>query len=455
MFYCLLAVDYQKIKANARAIAEELKTSYNYKEVQLDTASQEDLKIIDIAIHSEQLTDFQEDWTSKLGINLRLSVKTRKSCLPTKIEHALNIDYLLSIMSPVTRFSKIKWCSRKSRTKRESNHKRLDGNLCKKDTIEVSDSMEIRGKILLQYYRKKYRVKMQLVARESLAPMCSSACSRGETDTNCRKINEIDEQGSSKTPCYKKAEADSEKCSVVSQEAEEPYANIYPTSNETSEMLVTTCTESTATVEVDMPVLPVDSLNDTSQMGLRASSLSNEREEKGKRKGKRIIEVQNDAEDNFIRSPCEGLRPRKNKGGAVHTEQEKSRTKKKKKSSDKRITYPCDYEGCRMCFTTKGDLLLHNQNRCHHKECGKAFRSHKYVVLHQRVHDDERPLKCTWGGCAMTFKWAWARTEHMRLHTGERLYQCKIKGCGLTFRFVSDFSRHRQKTGHLMTPPPK
>ncbi|XP_057530531.1 lysine-specific demethylase ELF6 [Amaranthus tricolor] len=447
--------DYQKIKANARAIAEELKTSYNYKEVQLDTASQEDLKIIDIAIHSEQLTDFQEDWTSKLGINLRLSVKTRKSCLPTKIEHALNIDYLLSIMSPVTRFSKIKWCSRKSRTKRESNHKRLDGNLCKKDTIEVSDSMEIRGKILLQYYRKKYRVKMQLVARESLAPMCSSACSRGETDTNCRKINEIDEQGSSKTPCYKKAEADSEKCSVVSQEAEEPYANIYPTSNETSEMLVTTCTESTATVEVDMPVLPVDSLNDTSQMGLRASSLSNEREEKGKRKGKRIIEVQNDAEDNFIRSPCEGLRPRKNKGGAVHTEQEKSRTKKKKKSSDKRITYPCDYEGCRMCFTTKGDLLLHNQNRCHHKECGKAFRSHKYVVLHQRVHDDERPLKCTWGGCAMTFKWAWARTEHMRLHTGERLYQCKIKGCGLTFRFVSDFSRHRQKTGHLMTPPPK
>jgi uncharacterized C2H2 Zn-finger protein len=41
-----------------------------------------------------------------------------------------------------------------------------------------------------------------------------------------------------------------------------------------------------------------------------------------------------------------------------------------------------------------------------------------------------------------------ARTEHMRLGTGDRHYVCLEPECGQTFRFVSDFSRHKRKTGH-------
>ncbi|XP_068646240.1 lysine-specific demethylase ELF6-like [Aristolochia californica] len=163
----------------------------------------------------------------------------------------------------------------------------------------------------------------------------------------------------------------------------------------------------------------------------------------------------------FIKSPCEGLRPRTGTmvasipscGIMDEKVQKKSRKqigiaglRVKYKASEE--SYECDIEGCHMSFLTKGELNLHRQNQCTHKGCGKRFSCHKYAMHHQKVHTDERPLKCPWKGCKMSFKWAWARTEHVRVHTGERPYQCKFEGCGLTFRFVSDFSRHRRKTGH-------
>ncbi|XP_077225686.1 zinc finger (C2H2 type) family protein / transcription factor jumonji (jmj) family protein [Tasmannia lanceolata] len=187
----------------------------------------------------------------------------------------------------------------------------------------------------------------------------------------------------------------------------------------------------------------------------------------------------------YIRSPCEGLRPRKldnvtekvsnttSCAGSVGIHRivddkmkqkamkvDEKVTKKAIKRLNEKVTkaaikgsYKCDLEGCRVSFATSAELVLHKKNRCTHKGCEKRFRSHKYVLLHQRVHIDERPLKCSWKGCNMTFKWAWARTEHLRVHTGERPYQCKVEGCGLTFRFVSDFSRHRRKTGHYVDLP--
>ncbi|XP_022954750.1 lysine-specific demethylase JMJ705-like [Cucurbita moschata] len=118
------------------------------------------------------------------------------------------------------------------------------------------------------------------------------------------------------------------------------------------------------------------------------------------------------------------------------------------KARDEESEYLCDIEGCNMSFGSKQELVLHKRNICPVKGCGKKFFSHKYLVQHRRVHMDDRPLKCPWRGCKMTFKWAWARTEHIRVHTGDRPYVCAEQGCGQTFRFVSDFSRHKRKTGH-------
>ncbi|KAH8486797.1 hypothetical protein H0E87_025702 [Populus deltoides] len=122
--------------------------------------------------------------------------------------------------------------------------------------------------------------------------------------------------------------------------------------------------------------------------------------------------------------------------------------RKNVKIKDEEAEYQCDIDGCTMSFGSKQELAMHKRNICPVKGCGKKFFSHKYLVQHRRVHIDDRPLKCPWKGCKMTFKWAWARTEHIRVHTGERPYVCAEEGCGQTFRFVSDFSRHKRKTGH-------
>ncbi|XP_043699581.1 lysine-specific demethylase SE14 isoform X1 [Telopea speciosissima] len=198
-----------------------------------------------------------------------------------------------------------------------------------------------------------------------------------------------------------------------------------------------------------------------------SESRPNRKEENKRKREVQIIEDQYIC-NGFIKSPCEGLRPRTRRvavsGSGPNIKgmlDEKAVTKVRrqqvgsaacKENKDKvQGAHRCDIEGCRMSFKTRADLLMHKRNRCPHDGCGKRFSSHKYAMLHQRVHAEERPLKCPWKGCNMSFKWAWARTEHLRVHTGERPYECKVVGCGLTFRFVSDFSRHRRKTGHYVS----
>ncbi|CAI8604123.1 unnamed protein product [Vicia faba] len=192
---------------------------------------------------------------------------------------------------------------------------------------------------------------------------------------------------------------------------------------------------------------------------------------KKKRKMEDPAQSQIDCYD-FIRSPCERLRPRTGKiattsksGGAISQNDDENpvakRTRKPPEASvpwkDKKVNvkrpHKCDLDNCRMRFTTKAELQMHKRNLCPHEGCGKKFSSHKYALIHQRIHEDDRPLKCPWEGCSMSFKWAWARTEHLRVHTGEKPYQCKVEGCGLSFRFISDFSRHRRKTGHYVKSP--
>ncbi|KAI5399798.1 hypothetical protein KIW84_064938 [Lathyrus oleraceus] len=192
---------------------------------------------------------------------------------------------------------------------------------------------------------------------------------------------------------------------------------------------------------------------------------------KKKRKVEEPAKNQIDCDD-FIRSPCERLRPRAGKiattsknGGVISQNDEENpvakRTRKLPEASvprkDKKVNvkrpHKCDLDNCRMRFSTKAELQLHKRNLCPHEGCGKKFSSHKYALIHQRIHEDDRPLKCPWEGCSMSFKWAWARTEHLRVHTGEKPYQCKVEGCGLSFRFISDYSRHRRKTGHYVKSP--
>uniref|UniRef100_I1P7M7 JmjC domain-containing protein n=1 Tax=Oryza glaberrima TaxID=4538 RepID=I1P7M7_ORYGL len=153
----------------------------------------------------------------------------------------------------------------------------------------------------------------------------------------------------------------------------------------------------------------------------------------------------------FVRSPCESLRPRtrpaivEDMTNETKTAEASTANKRKKAKVE---AFQCDIEFCDMTFETKAELRAHQRNICTDESCGKRFSSHKYLKRHQCVHRDERPFKCPWDGCPMTFKWLWAQTEHIRVHTGERPYKCSAPDCGQSFRYVSDYSRHRKKFNH-------
>ncbi|CAI9267283.1 unnamed protein product [Lactuca saligna] len=133
------------------------------------------------------------------------------------------------------------------------------------------------------------------------------------------------------------------------------------------------------------------------------------------------------------------------------TKRQQKKAKKGGESEDEEEEegeFGCDVVGCKMRFGSKEEAMAHKNNMCLVEGCGKIFFSHKYLLQHGRVHLADRPIECPWPGCDKTFKWKWSRTEHIRIHTKARPYLCKQEGCGKRFRFVSDFSRHKRKTGH-------
>ncbi|KAK4489652.1 hypothetical protein RD792_005464 [Penstemon davidsonii] len=416
--------DFQKIKAHAAVVAEEVSSPFYYNEIPLVNASHEDLNLIDIAIGNEEQVDC-EDWTSQLSINLRHCIKIKMNSPSKNVQYLLTLGGLFCDENPVPNASSssVQWLSRKLRSKR---HLKLISQGKLSLVIESSEE-DSKSKLgpemankkdtkIIQYSRKKYK---------------SHGSVGRDTNTACEDpINEV---------CVKNC-ADSLIASSPMIE------NVEKTGIEENESTPDSIEElhilSKTHVEVE---------SDPKTTMAKSKSIT----KTGERKRKRDKTEEELHVSGFIKSPCEGLRPRARKDVKAPPEETLS-VKKSKKPLDKKghqkgHHFKCDIDICKMSFKTKAELVLHKGNRCSVEGCRKKFSSHKYVVQHQRVHDDDRPLKCTWSGCKMSFKWAWARTEHLRVHTGERPYVCKVKGCGLSFRFVSDISRHRRKTGHYVT----
>lgn len=577
-----MCVDFQKIKAHAASIAEEIGSPFGYNDIPLGEASQEDLNLIDLAIDDEEHNECGEDWTSKSGINLRYCVKVRRNTPSRQVQHALALGGIFSDdTSPNFNTFKVKWPSRKTRSRRNLNnsvHMKSSGIIpMKKNEVLGTKSDETTVRIeskLIQYSRKKFKSRR-----------CAAERQRGGSDEHINNnqdivsntentgkssgLGDLGSNGDSKfvndhggksvssqtVESFIVATSGVENVEEVPVEENEMTVEV-EASNSTrgngSERNEQSCcenssgslsTEVQSTTDFDIQrdhqiteeitminVASVDSSegqcsikSDGGAMKEKdASDLINSGENldtsteildcvesmEGAVKTNVVGETQSDHENSclpekkeventgvtevspmsnvrngskrrrevefdfssFIRSPCEGLRPRAVKDAKRgETEstvmfEEKPGAKREKKPSNGLVSrkekkekgnqsYRCDLEGCRMSFHAKADLLLHKHNRCTHKGCGKIFSSHKYARLHQRVHEESRPLKCSWKGCTMSFKWAWARTEHLRVHTGERPYKCKVDSCGLTFRFVSDYSRHRRKTGHYVDSP--
>ncbi|CAN7036929.1 unnamed protein product [Brassica oleracea var. botrytis] len=507
-FLVICHKDFQKFKAHAAIVAEEVKVPFRYDDVLLESASKEELSLIDLAIEGEENNEHGADWTSKLGINLRYCVKVRKNSPTNKIQHALSLGGLFSDSSHVLDMSTIKWLQRKSRSKakpcstscftpRELGEKgRKDHPVLEKEEVESQGGR--KEEKIIQYSRKKKlnpnsnrsrhdrgvdsEVNNEVGDSADLTSVTREHQGHSVTSNNLRGVDEAAEMSDQG---FKEA-----RTTNANIEEEEQSQVVLPTNREAHssaqvgfEVAETNIASEKIVAGMVRDDEPLASNGDqASSSGLQAADNENSTESEVASSGdtkvvveakkKRKIEIDSETNDyhpessiGFIKSPCEGLRSRgKRKVTCEKTsfnlneasdEEKKHTAKRLKKTPNTGSTTTqhnlCYLEGCKMTFKSKADLAAHKRNRCTHEGCGKKFRAHKYLVLHQRVHNDDRPFVCPWKGCSMNFKWQWARTEHLRLHTGERPYKCKVDECGLSFRFVSDYSRHRRKTGHYVT----
>ncbi|CAL1374252.1 unnamed protein product [Linum trigynum] len=579
--------DFQKMKAYATSIAEEINIHFDYKEVPLESALKEDLNLIDFAIDGQAWEECGEDWTSKMCVNLRHCVKIRKKSPSKQVQHALALAGLFSDGSPNSEFSTLKWQFRRSRSRTKPNHSAgfSSGNFeSNKDGVleKVSESVTNKEETVLVYTRRKFKTKEPCTIngaqgqRDFNLQSCNvslknktGAPEDGSEDGVAEKLNEFqfleanaqmqqdtnDTNGSSESenPCSingpnssvqaanvllvihkddrtedvitcdnaTKLKVQVDEDVVLVSEASDIASS--PSAQEEHVVVETSCTNGEACDHVTLKsgkieegqnmsssncsilsdetvaMESITSVGEASCDQLQVETNSDSKRElsattlnvaeqtasvrsfgsfdvKVRKRRREVDQLTNDSPNpkSFVRGPCEGLRPRRmgiidaTTSNSEATDTEKSAVennavaKRVKKYPDVSVTHPkkkkkemtkrphkCDIEGCGMMFETKAELVLHSRNQCPYEGCRKKFSCHRYALIHQRVHEDDRPLKCPWKGCKMSFKWAWARIEHIRVHTGEKPYQCKVEGCGLRFSCSESISRAHFPDGFI------
>ncbi|CAL5365573.1 unnamed protein product [Camellia sinensis] len=440
----IICLVFQKMKAHAAVIAEEIGSPFGYNEIPLDNASQEGLNLIDLAIDDEEHDECREDWTSKLSINLRHCVKVRKNSPSEQVHHALALGGLFSDRCPSSNTFNLKWPSRKSRSKQNSYHsvhmKPSESIQMEKDEVwgEESDGIMVRREGELIQYSRRFKSKPGDYATAS--KIFEHPAKHMHNEVSVTNSGGPDESSKNNKKNYAEKSAENQITEEISMkyvacaDASEGQCNI----QSDGDVLMKEAPDLVNTMNTDEVLSSLENCSSHDKIELENTGFTMVCPRSTAQNGrKRRIDVELQTEDQldfncFIKSPCERLRPRAAKDAkisgidsnsmfedkpAVKSVRKSSNDflsrKNKKKNENVKGSHRCDLEGCLMKFQTKADLLLHKRNQCPHKGCGKKFSSHKYAVIHQRVHDDDRPLKCLWKGCTMTFKWAWARTEHL------------------------------------------
>uniref|UniRef100_A0A8V0XAS8 Uncharacterized protein n=1 Tax=Gallus gallus TaxID=9031 RepID=A0A8V0XAS8_CHICK len=100
---------------------------------------------------------------------------------------------------------------------------------------------------------------------------------------------------------------------------------------------------------------------------------------------------------------------------------------------------------CEKSFKCSSQLdyheRIHSEDRPYKcPECEKGFRSSSNLLIHERIHTGERPFKCS--ECSKGFKRRSHLVIHQRVHTGERPYKCPE--CGKGYKTSSHLMTHQR-----------
>uniref|UniRef100_A0A7N0RJB3 Lysine-specific demethylase REF6 n=2 Tax=Kalanchoe fedtschenkoi TaxID=63787 RepID=A0A7N0RJB3_KALFE len=471
--------DYPRVEAEAKSVQEELGLDHCWNDTAFRESSEDDERCMAAALESAEDVSSNGDWTVKLGINLFYSASLSRSPLYSKQMPYNSIVYkafgrVPPLEAPAksdghtkgnSRKKKIvlagKWCGKPwmsnqvhplllppppalEETQQEHLHAHasaktdaadsdsiqpVKSSKARRDDSSATTSTPLAGskRQIVVYSRSNKKTK------RAETGLSVSASDGGDADAGENLSNQ-----QAKLHVRSKHKIEGNK-----KPLEEETRILYYSSKHVAKGDLKSTKETTSLRDLYKPNFkPFGAdLDDKREGGLSTRLRRRNTKPELEHEGKVLVKKERKPNKTPANSKIEKVdaKPRKSKVS------EAARSRKKK---DEEGEFQCDKEGCTMSFSLKQELALHKRDICPVTGCGKTFFSHKYLLQHRRVHEDARPLKCPWKGCKMTFKWAWARTEHIRVHTGVRPYMCAEPGCGQTFRFVSDFSRHKRKTGH-------
>ncbi|XP_069495805.1 transcription factor IIIA [Ambystoma mexicanum] len=110
--------------------------------------------------------------------------------------------------------------------------------------------------------------------------------------------------------------------------------------------------------------------------------------------------------------------------------------------------FVCSEGDCKEAFTTNANLRKHierkhsNQGKpyvCDFEGCGKAYKKHQQLRVHQCHHTNELPFKCSHQDCGKSFPLPSKLIRHEKVHEG---YPCRIKDCSFLAKTWTENLKH-------------
>ncbi|XP_072260749.1 transcription factor IIIA isoform X2 [Pyxicephalus adspersus] len=111
--------------------------------------------------------------------------------------------------------------------------------------------------------------------------------------------------------------------------------------------------------------------------------------------------------------------------------------------------FKCDSPDCELSFSTMSNMRKHYQRAhqtpsllyvCYFADCGKSFKKHNQLKIHQYIHTNQQPFKCTHEGCDKSFLSPSRLKRHEKVHAG---YPCqKDSTCPFVGKTWTEYMKH-------------